>query len=56
MLPLFPQFDITNTLNDQVLEEVNVQMETEDGFEVIAYVPCPSLPCDQPGLFTLLLL
>ena len=24
-------------------------METADGFEVIKYIPCPSLPYDKPG-------
>ena len=43
------QFDCTNTLNDQVLEDVTVQMESVDGFEVIKYIPAPSLPCDKPG-------
>ncbi|XP_039264916.1 coatomer subunit gamma-2-like [Styela clava] len=44
------QFDCTNTLNDQVLESVTVQMEPSDGFEVIAYVPCPSLAYNVPGV------
>uniref|UniRef100_H2YIZ0 Coatomer subunit gamma n=1 Tax=Ciona savignyi TaxID=51511 RepID=H2YIZ0_CIOSA len=44
------QFDCTNTLNDQVLEDVTVQVEQSDAFEVIAYVPCPSLPYNQPGV------
>ena len=43
------KFDCTNTLNDQILENVTVQMETADGFEVIKYIPCPSLPYDKPG-------
>nr|CAB3232871.1 coatomer subunit gamma-2-like [Phallusia mammillata] len=44
------QFDCTNTLNDQILEGVTVQVEPSDGFEVIAYVPCPSLVFNQPGV------
>ena len=24
-------------------------METAEGFEVIKYIPCPSLPYDKPG-------
>jgi len=43
------QFDCTNTLRDQILEDVTVQMETGDAFEVIKYIPAPSLPYDQPG-------
>lgn len=44
------QFDCTNTLNDQVLEGVTVQMEPNDGFEIIAYVPCPVLSYNKPGV------
>lgn len=43
------QYDCINTLNDQVLENVTVQMESADGFEVVRYVPAPKLPYDQPG-------
>jgi hypothetical protein len=43
------QFDCTNTLNDQVLEKVSVQMETNDDFEVIRTIPAASLPYDKPG-------
>ena len=44
------QFDCTNTLNDQILENVRVDMEPSDGeFEVAHYIPCPSLPYNQPG-------
>lgn len=44
------QFDCTNTLNDQVLEKVTVQMEPSEGFEVLKCIPCPSLPYDTPGI------
>ncbi len=44
------QFDCTNTLNDQLLENVTVQMETGDGFETACYVPAPSLKFNQPGV------
>ncbi|XP_076814835.1 coatomer subunit gamma-2-like isoform X1 [Clavelina lepadiformis] len=44
------QFDCTNTLNDQILENVTVQVEAGDGFEVIAYVPCLCLKYNQPGV------
>jgi coatomer protein complex subunit gamma len=43
------QFDCTNTLNDQILENVTVHMENSEGFEVIRYVPAPSLPYGKPG-------
>ena len=46
----FFQFDCTNTLNDQVLEKVTVQMEPSEGFEVLKCIPCPSLPYDTPGI------
>ncbi|MEJ1280809.1 hypothetical protein NN561_011755 [Cricetulus griseus] len=44
------QFDCTNTLNDQLLEKVTVQMEPSDSYEVLCYVPAPSLPYNQPGM------
>lgn len=42
------QFDCTNTLNDQLLEGVNVVVEGE-GWEVETSIPCPSLPYSQMG-------
>lgn len=48
------QFDCTNTLNDQVLEKVMVDMEAAEGFEVVKQIPCASLPYNKPGsTFTL---
>ncbi|KAI8763960.1 coatomer subunit gamma-2 [Biomphalaria glabrata] len=43
------QFDCTNTLNDQQLERVTVEMEPAEGFEVIKYIPCPLLTYNKPG-------
>ncbi|KAH0630154.1 hypothetical protein JD844_012830 [Phrynosoma platyrhinos] len=43
------QFDCTNTLNDQILENVTVQMEPTEGYEVIGYIPAKSLLYNQPG-------
>ena len=43
------QFDCTNTLNDQVLENVTVHMDPAEGFDVMKYIPCPSLPYNKPG-------
>lgn len=43
------QFDCINTLNDQILEAVTVQMESVDSFEILKTIPCPSLPYNQPG-------
>ncbi|KAF5914323.1 hypothetical protein HPG69_006782 [Diceros bicornis minor] len=42
------QFDYTNTLNDQTLENVTVQMEPTEAYEVLCYVPARSLPYNQP--------
>lgn len=44
------QFDCTNTLNDQLLEKVTVQMEPSDAYDVICYIPAASLPYNQPGM------
>lgn len=44
------QFDCTNTLNDQILENVKVEMEpSEADFEVVCYVPRPSLAYNAAG-------
>ena len=43
------QFDVTNTLNDQLLENVRVEMEEAEGFSVLSYVPIAKLPYDKPG-------
>uniref|UniRef100_H3B8Y9 Coatomer subunit gamma n=1 Tax=Latimeria chalumnae TaxID=7897 RepID=H3B8Y9_LATCH len=43
------QFDCTNTLNDQVLEKVTVQMEPAEGYEVLSYIPARSLLYNQPA-------
>ncbi|XP_076448175.1 coatomer subunit gamma-2-like [Babylonia areolata] len=49
------QFDCTNTLNDQVLEQVTVEVEAGEGFEVVKQIACPSLPYNKPGTtYTLL--
>jgi len=43
------QFDCTNTLSDQQLEHVTVQMETADGFEIVKYIPVTVLAYEKPG-------
>nr|XP_042907541.1 coatomer subunit gamma-2 [Parasteatoda tepidariorum] len=43
------QFDCTNTLSDQVLENVYVQVEPSEGFEVVCYSPCSRLQYSVPG-------
>ncbi|XP_053108898.1 coatomer subunit gamma-2 [Hemicordylus capensis] len=44
------QFDCTNTLNDQLLERVTVQMEPSEPYDVLRCIPAPSLPYNQPGM------
>lgn len=43
------QFNCTNTLNDQMLNNVTVEMETGDEAEVVGYIPCASLAYSVPG-------
>lgn len=43
------QFDCTNTLNDQILENVRVLMENADGFEQVSCVSCAKLPYNVTG-------
>jgi len=43
------QFDCTNTLNDQMLENVTVHMDNQDEFEIIRTVPAPKLTYGTPG-------
>ncbi|XP_064417284.1 coatomer subunit gamma-2 isoform X1 [Latimeria chalumnae] len=43
------QFDCTNTLNDQLLGKVTVQMEPSEAYEVIHHVAAPCLSYNQPG-------
>ncbi|NWI52848.1 COPG2 protein, partial [Calyptomena viridis] len=44
------QFDCTNTLNDQLLERVTVQVEPADAYAVMCCIPAPSLAYNQPGM------
>lgn len=44
------QFDCLNTLNDQLLEQVTVKMETGDGYEIVSYKSCPRLAYNEPGV------
>lgn len=38
------QFDCVNTLSDQLLEKVYVELVLPEGFQTIAMIPCPRLP------------
>ncbi|CAF1553059.1 unnamed protein product, partial [Rotaria sp. Silwood1] len=43
-------FDINNTLNDQLLERVTVQIDgSAEGFEVVHYTPCQVIKCNDTG-------
>ncbi|KAK9496580.1 hypothetical protein O3M35_013140 [Rhynocoris fuscipes] len=41
------QFDIKNTLNDQLLENVRVQIEASEGWRIVKEIPCPRLPYNE---------
>eukprot|EP00795_Rhopilema_esculentum_P002377 gene2377-18020_t len=43
------QFNCKNTLDDQILEDVTVEMETGDDFQVETSIPCPKLVYNVPG-------
>lgn len=46
---------MTNTLNDQLLEDVRVEVEESEGWRVLANIPIPILPYDHPATtYTLL--
>ena len=45
------QFNCTNTLNDQLLEDVSVRVEVDSGeFELLEEIPLESLPYDTVGV------
>lgn len=43
------QFDCVNTLNDQLLENVRVEIDPSDGYKVIKEIPCAKLPYNETG-------
>jgi coatomer protein complex subunit gamma len=43
------QFDCTNTLNDQLLENVQLQLELPDGFEQVKTIPVGRLEYNIKG-------
>jgi hypothetical protein len=49
------QFDCTNTLNDQLLENVTVAVELPDGFELEAELPCQRLEYNVKGFVYLVI-
>ena len=43
------QFDVLNTLSDQILENVKVAIEPSEGFKIIKEVLIPKLPYGETG-------
>lgn len=50
------QFDCLNTLSDQLLENVHVQIDPSDGYQVVKEVACPKLPYNETGAAYVVLL
>ncbi|CAG9759764.1 unnamed protein product [Ceutorhynchus assimilis] len=49
------QFDCLNTLDDQLLENVRVQLDPSEGYEIIKEIPCPKLPYNETGTVYIIL-
>ncbi|CAF4887494.1 coatomer subunit gamma [Pieris napi] len=49
------QFECTNTLNDQILEQVHVRLEPPQDYEIKTIVPCQKLVYDKPDSVYLVL-
>lgn len=43
------QFDCLNTLSDQLLEDVRVQIDPSEGYNILEEVACPKLPYNETG-------
>jgi coatomer protein complex subunit gamma len=43
------QFDCVNTLNDQLLENVRVEVEPPTGYQLVREILCPRLPYSETG-------
>ncbi|EFA09678.1 coatomer subunit gamma [Tribolium castaneum] len=43
------QFDCLNTLSDQLLEDVRVQLDPSEGYTVLREIACPKLPYNETG-------
>ncbi|KAL1137720.1 hypothetical protein AAG570_009416, partial [Ranatra chinensis] len=41
------QFECMNTLNDQLLENVRVEMEPSEGYRILKQIPCPKLSYNE---------
>ena len=49
------QFDCTNTLNDQLLEDATVQIELAEGYTIERILPCPRLEYNVSGVIYVIL-
>jgi len=49
------QLDVTNTLNDQLLENARIELELPEGWELLAEVPCARLEYNVAGTIYLVL-
>lgn len=49
------QFDCLNTLSDQILENVRVQLDPSEGYQVLHEIPCPKLIYNETGTTYVLL-
>ena len=43
------QFNCANTLNDQVLKDLSIEVEGADGYEPVSYIPTAELVYGTPG-------
>ncbi|KAJ8947739.1 hypothetical protein NQ318_018001 [Aromia moschata] len=43
------QFDCLNTLSDQLLENVRVQLDPGEGYTILGEIPCAKLPYNETG-------
>lgn len=43
------QFDCLNTLSDQLLEQVRIQVDPSEGYRVVQEFPCAKLPYNETG-------
>lgn len=43
------QFNCTNTLSDLLLENVRVQVDPSEGYNIVKEIPCPKLPYNETG-------
>uniref|UniRef100_A0A0K2ULX4 Coatomer subunit gamma n=1 Tax=Lepeophtheirus salmonis TaxID=72036 RepID=A0A0K2ULX4_LEPSM len=49
------QFDCVNTVEDQLLEDVTVDLQLPDGFNKVSMIPAPKLECNSGGVIYVVL-